>query len=461
MRARGQALIALAAFAVLLATGVALDDLGPRAPQPGPAKGGAPSGAWFCPHGGGADQEWQVTLSIANPGTEPVDVRVTDLGAKKTSAPRAFTVAPGSTLAVPANGAGRETSSYVEWFGGWVGVGWVAQAGGAETGVAAEPCSPTAASRQWYAADGDTEQGQDAYLVVMNPFDIEAVFDVALLTATRAPIRHSDLSDYVLKPHRSVAFHLNRYANGEVAVGAQVDVAIGRVAVASLGTADSGGIRSVLGVTAPSRTTTMLAAGDAGQSVLVAMTPLETQARFSATLLSADDPEPAGGLTGAAQAATSAKTYPVITSGASAVDLRAAEGSPALVATRRVQGVSADVGGTGGAVSAASAWVVMPTVVGSPSAPGLVLANTASESVDVTLRLLPTEGQTVSTPTTTITVPAASVIEVPSDFLTQAPDAAVLATSSAGTFIATGASASLGGLGTAGFAIASGIVVPA
>ena len=47
------------------------------------------------------------------------------------------------------------------------------------------------ASHTWYATDNTTEQGQDAYLVVMNPFDAQAVFDVVLYTQDRAPIRSS------------------------------------------------------------------------------------------------------------------------------------------------------------------------------------------------------------------------------------------------------------------------------
>ena len=38
-------------------------------------------------------------------------------------------------------------------------------------------------SPTWFAPDGTTEQGEDAYLVVMNPFAVDAVFDVVLLHA--------------------------------------------------------------------------------------------------------------------------------------------------------------------------------------------------------------------------------------------------------------------------------------
>ena len=81
---------------------------------------------------------------------------------------------------------------------------------GGEIGVGAEPCAP-ATSPTWFAPDGTTEQGEDAYLVVMNPFAVDAVFDVVLLTPKRAPIRSSELTDHVLRPGKSVAFRLNAF----------------------------------------------------------------------------------------------------------------------------------------------------------------------------------------------------------------------------------------------------------
>ncbi len=83
--------------------------------------------------------------------------------------------------------------------------------------------------------------------MVMNPFAEDAVFDVVLLTPKRAPIRSSELSDVVLHPGKSVAFRANAFAEGEPAVGAEVDVSLGRVAVSSLGVSREAGIRSVIG----------------------------------------------------------------------------------------------------------------------------------------------------------------------------------------------------------------------
>ena len=175
-----------------------------------------------------------------------VVARVSSFSTKKPATPQSVTVPPQATVSVSVPAKGREASTYVEYFDGWIAASWVAQGGGGEIGVGAEPCA-AATGATWFAPDGTTEQGEDAYLVVMNPFAVDAVFDVVLYTPKRAPIRSSALTDHVLRPGKSVAFRLNAFAEGEAAVGAEVDVSLGRVAVSSLGITRDGGIRSVIG----------------------------------------------------------------------------------------------------------------------------------------------------------------------------------------------------------------------
>jgi hypothetical protein len=128
-----------------------------------------------------------------------------------------------------------------------------------------------------------------------------------------------------------------------------------------------------------------------------------------------------------------------------------------VVAVRRSVGENGDPGATGGAPRPAAAWLVMPTVGGSPNAPGMVLGNPAGASVEVELTLLGAEG---AAGRTSVTVPAESAIGVPAEFLEGDPTAAVLAVASQGTFVATGASSSLGREGAADYAVASGVTVP-
>ena len=105
--------------------------------------------------------------------------------------------------------------------------------------------------RGWVSGAATTEQGDDAYLVVMNPFDADAVFDVALFAAGRAPIRDSELTDVTLRPRRSVSIRLNEYAQGEDALGVSIEVATGRLAASPLVVSDGRGIGSVFASAIP------------------------------------------------------------------------------------------------------------------------------------------------------------------------------------------------------------------
>jgi len=442
---------------VVIGGGFALQrGLGQRLPEVA-ASGTARSGAWFCPHGGGT-KEWKATLYLSNPGVDPVTARITSLVGRKPSTTQGVTVPPQTTVGVTVPAIGREASTYVEYFGGWVAAGWVAQGGGGEIGVGAEPCAPSAA-RTWYAPDGTTEQGQDAYLIVMNPFAVDAVFNVVLLTPKRAPIRNAKLTDRVLQPGRSVAFRLNAYAEGDPAVGAEVDVSLGRVAVSSLGISRDGGIRSVIGSTGATLQVDLPAGATAGQSTLAVMVPGDAPLRFGATLISGEAPVPAGGLTESDQNPTSADAYPITISGASSTDVLA-QGSTAFAATQRSIGVGNDDAATGGAASAASGWVVLPAIAGEPARPGLVLVDPGNASVTVTLHALVPQGQT-RPPDVTVTIAAGSVVQAPSAFLALVNRAAIEVRSEGGDVIAMAASTSLGVKGLSTYALAMGVAVPA
>ena len=92
---RGRAVAgSVAVVLALVAGGFLLDSAGARSP-PGAAPADAPSGVWFCPHGGGRTG-WHVWLSLTNPGSTSVRARVTTFGASRPTAPKQVTV--------PANG---------------------------------------------------------------------------------------------------------------------------------------------------------------------------------------------------------------------------------------------------------------------------------------------------------------------------------------------------------------------
>jgi hypothetical protein len=112
MRLRGQVGWAMLVLAVVVVGGVYLQrEVGPRA-SAAASSGAAPSGAWFCPHGGGP--EWAVTLELANPGPSPVKVRVTGLSGRRPTTPQSFSVEPGAELLVHEAAETRESASFIE-----------------------------------------------------------------------------------------------------------------------------------------------------------------------------------------------------------------------------------------------------------------------------------------------------------------------------------------------------------
>jgi Family of unknown function (DUF5719) len=454
MRSRGQLGWALLLVAVVAIGGTFLQrEVGPKA-SASASSAAAPSGAWLCPHGGGP--EWAVTLELANPGTTPVQVRVTRLSGRKPSAPDSFTVAPGMELMVHDAAEERNSASFIEYFGGWVAAGWVIHAGGGEKGVAAEPCLPRAAER-WFVPDGLTTERQVAYLVIMNPFATDAIFTLTLYTQKRAPITAGAWTNVVLGPHRSRAFRLNAKALGEGAVSTLVDVEVGRVAAASLGLAELGGIRSSTGVADSPPQRTILPAGFAQEaSTLVVMNATDGRPELQATLLSKEGSQTLGGLVQNTPNAGSAQPYPVTTEEPSALDVRSTPGS---VVALRTLGVSADQGSTTGASAPAAAWVVLPSIAGAPAHPGLILTNPGDVPAVVKLSLLPSAPGTVPPPET-VTIQPGRVVAGPKLFVTAKPFAAILVTAESGTVVPSAASYSLGQDGNATYAVSLGVPIP-
>src|SRR5207249_992386 len=62
------------------------------------APAGAHSGAWFCPHGGG--KGWHVELSVTNPGSAAVPVRITTFAKSGSAPPRRVVVPKASSIRI-------------------------------------------------------------------------------------------------------------------------------------------------------------------------------------------------------------------------------------------------------------------------------------------------------------------------------------------------------------------------
>jgi hypothetical protein len=443
--------VAAIAIAELLVGGAAYADreLGPAEPDAA-APGTAASGEWFCPHGGGP--EWEVFLQVANPGDRAATVRVRTLGSRRPTDPTTLTVEPGSMVRVPVPADGRERASMLEWFDQWVAVGWIAHAGGEEGGVAAEPCAPAAGER-WLLPDGTTETEDDEdVVVVMNPFARSAVVSVVLYSERRDPVVSGSLTDISLGPYRSRVIRLNT-VKGERTVSALVQASAGRVAAATLGVTATGGIRSAIGyLGVPPADLTFPGGDDAGRTDLVVMNAGEERTPVEARLLGEDSDEVYAGIADSPPPPGSGRTFPSSTAGPTSA-LVTAEGGD-LAVSRRTFGVVSDQGATNGATPSAT-WIVLPAVAGSPSHPGLVLANPGSVPAQVELVHLGS-----SEPPVTVTVPPARTATVPAEFLQSDAEGAVLATASSGTFVPASASYSFGREGFATYAVALGIPVP-
>ena len=462
MRARGQGLLTLLVVAVIVAGALALDRVGPHEATSA-ATGTARSGAWFCPHGGG--KAYEGTVFLANPGEAEVAARLTQLSADGPSGTSMVAVPAGSQVAVPVDTSDRSSSTFVETFGGWVAAGWLVRGAEGEVGIGAEPCAADA-RRGWVSAAATTDQGDDAFLIVMNPFDVDAVFDVALFAAGRAPIRDSELTDVTLRPRRSVSIRLNDYAQGEPALGLSIQVSTGRLAASSLVVSEGRGIGSVLASAMPADRHLLLTSKAAGRSVLAVAVPTVTPSAgpegplgsvLTATLRSEGPPQPAGGLSELAQDPESAAMFGVTTTGPSAVDLTVSEGSP-VVAALRTAGVGNDGAATAGASAPSEAWVVLPTIAGEPARPGLLVLNPGRSEATVTVTAIPTEGR-ASEGATTITVPPGSVAGVPREFLDGVGAASLRVDSAGSPIVALGASTSLGNDGLSVYALAIGVPI--
>ena len=79
----------LVVVGLIVASGWWLTQTGVRATTAVAA--GPPTGAWFCPHGGG--KGWQAWIAVANPGPATSTVRVTSFDQSGSRRASTFTVA--------------------------------------------------------------------------------------------------------------------------------------------------------------------------------------------------------------------------------------------------------------------------------------------------------------------------------------------------------------------------------
>ncbi|MFM7719456.1 MAG: DUF5719 family protein [Actinomycetota bacterium] len=449
VNARFQILLALVLVAVGVLVANVVPPVAPRLPGEPEVADAIATGVWLCPHGGG--EEWRTSLHLANPGASEVRARISTFDEEGRAASEERTVPAGGSIAVPIDAETRATSSMVEYFGGWIAAGWVTRAAGDQRGVAAEPCAAGTADT-WYLPDASTVDEEDDEIVVMNPFEADAVFSLTLLTPGRAPVRTDAITNVFLEGRSSIAVKLGRTVLGEATVATVLEVAVGRVAAAMVGVTGTTGLRAVLGYPGmPSPGVVLPGGDDRGGSELVLMVPGSGTPALAATLLGQGEPQPVGLLADAQLPGGAARAFPVATAPASAI-VPTAPGAPAA---RRAFGRGEDPASTVGALPG-PAWVVLPSVAGGPYHPGIVVANPGETAATVVLRPLRPGAQPV-----TLVVPAQSAVAAPSAFAEANADVAILVLATGGTVVPAGASSSLGKDGRAAYATALGVPVPA
>lgn len=449
MNARSRGLVATALLVAAALATAFVPDLRPLGPSDDGAPIAASSGAWFCPHGGGA--EWRTVLTLANPGSDSVAVRVTTFSESGRPRRSDLEVPAGASRQVVVDAPAREGGSMVEYFGGWIAAGWVSRAGGDERGIAAEPCLPET-SAVWYLPDASTVEDEDDAVVLLNPFSVDAVVTLTLLTPGREPTRTEALTNVIVPARTARTVRLGRTLLGEAAVSAIVDVSVGRIAAAILAVTGGTGIRASIGSPGLPPSGVVLAGGDdSGRSDLVIVAPPGASPPLEAILLGSGPEQPVAGLPDAELPPGSSRTFPVATAPASAIVV----GTAAVPIARRHIGRNGDDGSSIGVLPAA-AWVVLPTVAAGPFRAGIVLANPGDAVASVSLRPLGADVAPI-----TVSVPARGAVAVPQAFADAVAEVGVLVVASTGTVVVASASSSLGSDGRAAYAVANGVPIPA
>ena len=448
---RGWLAVVLAALVVIGAE--AATHLGPATPAAATA-GAAPSTTWLCPHGGGPG--WTATIEIANPTAATVDARLTSYADGQVGTPKDVSVPPHGEVLRTVDASTRAASTRVDVFGGWAAVGWVVWGGSKEPGLGAEPCTSTPGA-VWDVVDGVTTQRSHSFLVVMNPFSIDAVIDVTLYLPEEPPVRSNAWTDLTVPAGSALALPVGSQkvgALGQSIVGAEVTAARGRIAVASSVVRDAGGIRSSLAVPGQASRWVLPITGGAGGATLSLLVTNDTGVRFTAQVLARGvDPSAIGDLTDVRQGGSSTTSAQIPTEGGSAVVVETADGT--VAAGLRAAGKGGDDAATGGSATDAPTWVVLPTAFGLRPAPSMVLVNDGSTNVRATVTLLHEAGGSLRD-TVQVTIPAGQTAAVPASFLTKDHTAAALVQAT-GPIVALGA----GTAGSGRYAMALGVPVPA
>lgn len=381
---RVRAVALLVAVAFLTGSGLVLDRaVGPRGAAAGAPSAG-PSGALFCPHGGHSG--WQGWVVVTNPGQRRVRVRLTQLGKDGTRSVSTFAVGALRQVYREVSADDPADATQVEYFGGVVGAAAIV-ATVAPGGLAAERCEQ-AAHRNWFVMDVPTGAGQTSYLVVMNPFDEPAEFDVVLRTEKRV-VAAGPLSPFVLAPRHSVGIPVNDFllqGPGEESLTARVIQRMGRVVAGGLALS-IGGIRIEAGVPGAGTRWLIPAGADVGARHLVVLNDGASRADLSAVAEGPKVQRLVSGPEGFSVGPAEVKTFRTERVKDAGLLVAASNGRP-MIAGLRLTGPGGDSAMLNGSTITAGRWLVMPALPPSGGRSFLLLQNPGRGRVEVSFRLI-------------------------------------------------------------------------
>lgn len=369
---------------------------------------GQPTGGWFCPHGGG--QGWRGWIVVTNPGPSPVEVRTTSFGEERSPQTASFVVDGQRQVyrEIPAEEAGASTE--IEYFGGWVAAASVISSGGDEPALAAARCA-AAAQTAWYVPDGTTGRGETSFVILMNPFAVDAAVDITIRTEERQ-LQPSSLTPFVIEPQSSVALRLNPIAlqsPRERTVAVRVVTRLGRVVVGGLGISPQG-VRAEAGVPFLQARWTLGASG-AQQWAVPVLDPGDRLATVSLLAQTASTQQVVPGLEEVDLEPTTVRTFDVSELKNSGLTVQATN-RVEVAAAARLTGET-DVATINGSARAYVRWLVLPPLPPEGGTAFLVLSNPRLTDAMVGIRLIGEEGPVAAGGPESVRVGAGRSVVIP------------------------------------------------
>ena len=252
--------VATIAVVVLLLVGGGLLDRRARTtssteeapPVPVAAAADAGSSAWYCAGATAKEGAADGTVVVANAGTRPIAGTLTAFPSNGPPKARPIAVGPASRAAVPLAEVVNAPflSALVELDGGEAVVE-LAVTG--PLGASVTPCA-SAASSQWYFADGTTTRDATSVLFLFNPFPDDAVVDLVFGTE-EGPITPQALTGLTVRGGALTTVNMGDFVQRREQATTSLRARAGRLVASRLQTFDGSvgrkGMALTLGAAAP------------------------------------------------------------------------------------------------------------------------------------------------------------------------------------------------------------------